>query len=491
VKEHKHIRRARVHSLSKELLGLQILCKKASMAARNCFESLSEELLDNIFARCVATGDEVASGNAPLAAIRLTCKEWAIAGLHHVTTLRVRDATEVHHLRHILENADHKLLRILDVRLNERNERVPAILQELGRHAWEQMHLERAARNAEVWKSSPGTLTKLSTNNWGITFDSTAQEAAWEAAGKSGDISYFDSIAGFPMLDASLVACKQLRDVELTLDTSNLVSNVRFAPRRLWRLKTVKVLTVKLGRFERTGAATKVWRCCKPHSEYSLGLFLLSVAFPRVEHVKIPNWRFPLGIDVHLTPSMDITGWQGVRILELGTKGLPYTQDARVFVEGRVSLLEPYNWPDLETLIISGTFCKDSGVNPLQWEYIALVEAERRFLRDLKLLIIEHPVAQLLHETSYHESKTSAELWREDEAEWQHFLKLSEVRAGGWVGQREDLSNGATSLLTISRIEGVGRSNPDERHRKCTYDHEDAEWVSDADVRGTDVRKTE
>ena len=453
------------------------------MATRDCFDRLSEELLDLIFANSLASSKDalVSDGKTPpLAAIRLTCKAWAVAGLHHVRRLRVRDATEARHVRRILDHANPNLLATLDARLGKRNEGAPAIVRELGRHAWEQMHLGGAARQAKVWESSTETLTKLSTNNWGKAFRKEAQEKAWKEATESRDFSYFESIASLPMLDASLVNCRGLSEVELTLDPSNLNEHLHFVSRRLWRLKAVQVLIVRPGRPERDGGASKSFICGAPHSRYSMGLFLLSVAFPRVRHVKFPDWRLPLGRDVRLTPSMDITGWRGVQTLELGIEGLPYEWSARILVEGIVDKLQPFNWPDLQSLIILGTFCTDGSVNPFHEEYKALVEAERRFLGDLNMLIIEHPVARLLGRTMYYESEMSAELWTEDDKEWQTFLNLPAIQAGGWVGQRGDLSNGATSLLTISRDKGADWSEPEEGDRP--FDHEDAERAPDTDI---------
>jgi len=63
------------------------------------------------------------------------------------------------------------------------------------------------------------------------------------------------------------------------------------------------------------------------------GCFLLSLAFSRVDHVKLPDWRFPLSMDVQLTPTMDITGWRGLRRLELGNEGLPYAWGPRILIE--------------------------------------------------------------------------------------------------------------------------------------------------------------
>ena len=105
-----------------------------------------------------------------------------------------------------------------------------------------------------------------------------------------------------------------------------------------------------------------------------------------------------------------------------------------------------------------------------------MIEADRRFLGHLNTLTIEHPVARLLGRTMYYESEVTAELWREDDAEWQIFLNRPAIQAGGWVGQRADLSNGKTSLLTIFRDEGADWSEPKEGDRP--YDHEDAQWVS-------------
>ncbi|GAQ93532.1 hypothetical protein KFL_016240010, partial [Klebsormidium nitens] len=102
------------------------------------------------------------------------------------------DETEVRHVRHILKHADNKKLVILDARLGKRNEQAPTIVQGLGRHAWEQMHLEGAARKAEVWETSTETLTKLSTNNWGKAFRTEAQEEAWREAWWTEDYSYFE-----------------------------------------------------------------------------------------------------------------------------------------------------------------------------------------------------------------------------------------------------------------------------------------------------------
>ena len=455
------------------------------MATRNLFEDLNEDLLTKIFTNILAPGDAVASGASSLAAIRLTCKEWATAGLHHVRMLRVRDATEVRHVRRILEHADRNLLGALDARISERNEGAPAILQELGRHAWERMRLGGAARNARIWESSMQTLTKLSTNNWGEAFTTEAQEEAWKKARESGDSSYFESIAGFPMLDASLVNCTGLREVELALDPSNLNEHLRFVPRRLWRLKAVQVLIVKPGRAGPDGVAPSRNNCPPHHMDYNFGLFLLSVAFPRVNHLKIPTWRFPLGYRARLKPSMDITGWRGVQTLELGTKGLPYTWMARNFVQGIVSALHPFNWPDLQTLIIQGIKRKSTVPSPFRTTYVMLVEPERRFLRDLRTLIIEHPVAKMGDLTAREttsigamwESHFNEEILREDEEEWRTFLDLPKVRAEGWVGQREDVSDGATSRVTLSRDTGaLERSKGEEAHRSVTvYDREDAE----------------
>lgn len=362
------------------------------MATRNWFDSLSQELRHIIFARVLASADGGASETTPLAAIRLTCQAWAIAGLPFVRTLRVRDATEVHHLRRIVDQADDKVLRSLDARLSDSNKGAPAIVEELGRHAWEQMHLEGAARSATVWVNSLRTLTKLSTNNWGLAFRASAQEEAWEDAGVSGDFSYFESIAGFPMLDASLMACKCLREVELILDPLNLSWHLRFVPRRQWRLDDVRVLTVKLGRLEQDGEPSfEEILGRRPHSRYMKGFELLSGAFPQVEHVKLPEWGFPLGIDVRQRRWMDrITGWQGVRILELGRAGLPYTFAARVCMINIVMKLQVNNWPDLETLIISGTHCADIWPAGIVFRgYMVLLEADRPFLKKLKELIIE------------------------------------------------------------------------------------------------------
>ncbi|GAQ92490.1 hypothetical protein KFL_010270030 [Klebsormidium nitens] len=283
----------------------------------------------------IMTGLAPAIGDRTGATIRATRlpkfkpqREWATVGLRFVKTLRVRDATEVHHVRRIVEEADNILLKTLDARLSESNEGAPAIVEELGRHAWEQMHLEGAARSATVWENSSGTLTHLSTNNWGRAFRARAQETAWNVATESRDFSYFESIAGFPMLDASLVTCKGLREVELTLDPLNPNWQLRFVSRRLWRLKPVRVLTVNVDRPEQDGDGTVESVLRTSHREYGKGFDLLSAAFPQVDHVKIPNWQFPLGDNIEVSPYLGYTGWRGVRILELGTAGLPYTYGA-------------------------------------------------------------------------------------------------------------------------------------------------------------------
>jgi len=79
------------------------------MATHNLFEDLNEDLLAKIYVNIPAPGETGASEATPLAAILLTCKAWAIAGLHHATMLRVRDATEVRHVRRILDHAKRKL----------------------------------------------------------------------------------------------------------------------------------------------------------------------------------------------------------------------------------------------------------------------------------------------------------------------------------------------------------------------------------------------
>src|SRR3569833_194321 len=429
------------------------------MANHDWFEGLSEELLHVIFAKILAPGDGGSSQTKPLAALRLTCKAWAIAGLRYVKTLCVRDDTEVRHLRRIVEHADDKWLKILDARLSESNEGSQALVEELGRHAWEHMHLEGAARNATVWECSTGTLTTLSTNNWGQAFRASAQEKAWKAAGESGDFSYFQSIAGFPMLDASLGTCICLREVELTLEPLNLNWHLRFAPERPWRLEAVHVLTVKVGRPEHDGeGSVKSILAKKPHSEYRRGFDLLSAAFPQVAHVKFPTWRFPLGNDIEVLPSLaGFVGWKGVRILEMGTAGLPYARGARVAVGSIVKRLQVFNWPDVERLVIWGTHChRDSWpFEPFVQVYDTFVRPDRYFLRKLKELVIEHPVERLSLVGSEHQPESLnvfGSRQERDEKDWRYFLWHLAVLPTDWVGKREDLPNpGSTSLLTISR----------------------------------------
>ena len=432
------------------------------MAARNCFESLGQELVDNIFARVLATGAAVASETTPLAVIRLTCKEWALVGLQYIRKLRVRDGTEVRHVRRFLEHANHKKLEDLDARLSKSNKGLRALVEELGRHAWKRMHLEGAARNAKVWEASTGTLKRLSTNNRGRAFRASAQEEAWEVAGETGDYSYFKSIAGFPMLHASLVNCKSLCEVELTLDPLNLNWHLRFAPRKPWRLIAVNVLTVEVGRPEHDGEGSfKSILAREPHSGYMKGFDLLSAAFPQVAHVKFPAWRFPLGNDIEVSPSLaGYAGWQGVRVLEMGTAGLPYTRGARVSVGNIVKRIQVFNWPDVEKLVVWGTHCHHDSwpFDPFLEVYTTFVEPDRAFLKKLRELIIEHPVARLSSLGSEHAPEYGVPTMFRNREEmdgemWRDFQDLPEVwnSTERWVGQRKDLPNRKTSLLTLSK----------------------------------------
>ena len=155
-----------------------------------------------------------------------------------------------------------------------------------------------------------------------------------------------------------------------------------------------------------------------------MGLLLLSVAFPGVRHVKFPDWHMQLGTDV--------VGWKGVRILELGTRGLPYTWGPRVFSEALVRKAQAFNWPDLETLIISGT-CTDGSINLFTSEYIAFVDPKRGFMNlNLSMLVIEHPVAHMMRETFFY-SYITPKIWTVDTDQWQELSNCSEVQTGGWA----------------------------------------------------------
>lgn len=474
------------------------------MAHQNHLDALSQDVISKIVGMTLGRTSDVPLETATLAAVRLTCKALSLAGFDYITELRVRDSTEPRDVKHIIQHSNR--LKTLDASLGNSNKSVPALLQELGKHAWERMHLEGAARNAWVWASSTRTLTGLSTNNWGRAYRSDAQEEAWRKAEKSGDYTYFESIAGFPMLGASLADCMSLNEVELRIDPKNLGDDIRFVPFRLWRLNSVKVLTVRQGGDGETDDSESLApRECDaldteyalslhqlapigPDAECDLGLHLLSVAFPRVEHVKFPNWFAPLGLFAELSPfdmqPMQPDGpWNSVRTLELGIEGLPYTWDAnRIGTNGIVDLLQPANWPNVQTLIIWGTFISTMCLNPFWHEYIKLI-APGTHLRHLATLVIEHPVAQL------HPDSEAEPDWAEgynilcrmqDEKAWKDFLELEELREGGWVGRRENLSNGATSLLSLSR-DNV-RSPKPATDGRGEYDLQDAQReITDSD----------
>ena len=425
------------------------------MARLNYFDRLSPELLDKIIGLTL----EPRRSNvlAPLKMIRLTRKEFSVAGLKFFSTLMVRDSTEIRHVKRIIQFSSSKL-RTLDARLSSESEDFSAVLHEIGTHAWASMHLQGAARDAVVWRRSTQTLTKLRVDNWGKASRRDLQEEEWVRAEEMGDYAYFDSaIVGFPMLDASLVQCTSLTEMELIIEPLNLADKLRYAPSRLWRLKSVKLLRVTLTQDGESYSDLPMVDLMG--LEYNMGLYLLSVAFPRVEHVVFPEWQMPIGKKCVLIPQYVFPdAWAGVRTLELGSEGLP--SGKRVDVKDILDYLQGFNWPHVRTLIIRGTYITADalmrGHTPFRRDYWDLLRDKgSHYLEDLAMLVIEHPLIAM-HEDGLPEDEKAAIDERLGDLEslsrrcLEELMQLPEVQAEGWIC-REMETRGTTALLTFHK----------------------------------------
>ena len=113
------------------------------MARLNHFDRLSHELLDKIIG--LTLEPRRSSVLAPLKMIRLTRKEFSVAGLKFFSRLMVRDSTEARDVKRVIEYSSSGRLSTLDARLGintedsseERNNKdFSALLHEVGKHAW-------------------------------------------------------------------------------------------------------------------------------------------------------------------------------------------------------------------------------------------------------------------------------------------------------------------------------------------------------------------
>ena len=224
--------------------------------------------------------------------------------------------------------------------------------------------------------------------------------------------------------------------------------------------------------------------------EYSLGLYLLSAAFPRVEHVVFPGiWQMPIGTDVVLTPESMPGAWAGVRTLELGSGGLPFAWEmGKRFnkVKSLVERLHPFNWPHVRNLIIMGPYSTADrlklGVVPFRDDYFNLLRDKGKgCLEDMAMVVIEHPMIGFHR---YRRPGPSEEPFRGFESDCrrnlENLMHRPEVQAEGWRSEMES-RDPLTAFITFQRDRGPSRPFSYQLYDRFS-DHDPVAEASDSDT---------